>query len=109
MQHTHIITTLALALALGSAAVLGSTPALAQMEGGGDQGMPGMAGGQGMSGGAMGQHEMSGKVTMINHHSGIIHVKTPEGLMVVHFPPKSLKQVKKGEKIQMHLSFSPEH
>lgn len=111
MQRKQSMTALALTLTLGSAIMLASAPVMAQTEGGGDQSMqsmPGMSGDQGTSAGAMGQHAMSGKVTMINHHSGLIHVKTAEGLMVIHFPPKSLAKVKKGEKIQLHLSFTPE-
>jgi len=104
MKHVHTKAAL-LALTLGTTLALTGTPASAQMAGGADQGM---SGAQGMAAGSMGQHEMGGKVTMINHRTGLMHIKTAEGMMVIHFPPKSLAKVKKGEKLNLHLSFTPE-
>ena len=55
---------------------------------------------------SMGRHGMSGKVESVDHKTGWIKVKTEEGVLTVHFPPDSLKDVKEGETITIHLGFS---
>ncbi|MHB1527965.1 MAG: hypothetical protein ACYDDA_13745 [Acidiferrobacteraceae bacterium] len=56
-----------------------------------------------------GVHQMVGAVTAINHRTGIVSVKTTMGLLRLHFPPASLRQVKRGERIDVHLGFTPLH
>ena len=54
----------------------------------------------------MGEHHMDGTVTKVNHRTGFITVKTDEGSMRLHYPPKSLKDVKDGNKIRLYLGYS---
>jgi hypothetical protein len=51
-----------------------------------------------------GRHTMEGKVTSVNQKTGWVHVKSPEGTMIVHFPPASLADVKKGDTISVDLA-----
>ena len=54
----------------------------------------------------MGEHHMDGTVTKVNHHTGFITVKTAEGAMRLHYPPKSIKEIKDGNKIRLYLGYS---
>jgi len=54
----------------------------------------------------MGRHEMSGKVESVDHKTGWIKVKTGEGVLNVHFPADSVKDLKDGEMITVHLSYT---
>ncbi len=54
----------------------------------------------------MGKHEMSGTVESIDPKTGWLKVKTGEGTLDVHFPPDSIKDLKTGDTITVHLSFS---
>lgn len=114
---------LASALALGIA----STPVMAQtgMEGGkksdmkmdhkgmeksGDmKGMEHKGGehkGMASDGAKMGEHSMSGTVSHVDAKKGMVKLKTEEGTLDLHFPPDAIKDVKKGEKLTVNLSFS---
>ncbi|MHB1951253.1 MAG: hypothetical protein ACYCQK_07230 [Acidiferrobacteraceae bacterium] len=62
-----------------------------------------------MAGHETGVHQMAGTVTAINHRTGILSLKTPEGMLRLHFPPASLRQVKRGERLDVHLGFTPLH
>jgi hypothetical protein len=86
---------------------LGAVPGLAAADDyaqGGSQTMGGQAADDQM----MGSHSMSGKIMAINHQTGWMKVKTQEGELRVHYPPKTVKELKKGEKIAVHLSYSKE-
>lgn len=100
-------------LAVASTALLASTPLWAADMGSNMGGMSGMSGGQCTRyktvGGETGVHSMTGRVAAINHHTGMIALKTDEGVLRLHFPPQSLKQVKKGEQLKINIGFSPEH
>lgn len=86
MNRALLGVSLALALAAGTAAV----PAYAaEMQ-------------------TMGEHSMSGTITVINHKTGWLKLKTHEGVMRLHYPPSTVKELKKGEKITAHLSYSVE-
>lgn len=54
----------------------------------------------------MGRHEMSGKVESVDHKTGWVKVKTGEGVLTVHFPAESVKDLKDGEMITVHLSYT---
>ncbi len=54
----------------------------------------------------MGKHVMSGTIDMIDLQTGWIKLKTDEGIMVVHFPIPSMKDMKNGDIITVYLSFS---
>lgn len=53
----------------------------------------------------MGRHWMEGKVESVDHKTGWLKVKTSEGDLNVHFPPDSIKDLKEGETITVHLSY----
>ena len=52
----------------------------------------------------MGRHSMQGEVTSIDAKKGWIHLKTPEGTMIMHFPAESLQGVKKGDRVSVDLA-----
>lgn len=54
----------------------------------------------------MGRHAMSGTIEVIDLKTGWIKLKTSEGEMTVHFPAQSIKDLKNGDIITVHLSFS---
>ena len=54
----------------------------------------------------MGRHSMSGTITTINQQTGLLTLKTGAGDMTVHFPQESIKDLKNGHTISVHLSFS---
>ena len=56
----------------------------------------------------MGQHVMPATVTSVNHKTGLIHVKSDGMKLIVHFPPSTITKVKDGEKIMLHLGYTPE-
>ncbi len=62
---------------------------------------------KGMHGKAAGAHSMKGTVEDLDTQTGMVTLKTNEGELKLHFPPKSLAQIKKGDQIQVHLSFTP--
>lgn len=100
-------------LAVAGVALLASSPVWAAGMGGDMNGMSGMSGGQcthyKTMGGETGVHSMTGSVASINHRTGMISLKTAEGMLRLHFPPQSLKKVRKGEHLKVNLGFSPEH
>jgi hypothetical protein len=53
-----------------------------------------------------GKHSMTGTITMIDHTSGMLTLKTPEGDLKLHFPPSSTQKLKEGDTITVHLSYS---
>lgn len=53
----------------------------------------------------MGEHDMSGKVEKVNHKTGTFELKTHEGMLRLHFPPDTLKEVKNGDMLTVHLGF----
>jgi hypothetical protein len=55
--------------------------------------------------GMMGEHDMSGTVTKVDHKSGMVYLKTGAGSLNLHFPPDTVKDLKKGDKISVHLAF----
>ncbi len=55
---------------------------------------------------AEGRHWMTGKVESVDHKTGWVKVKTDEGSLTVHFPPDSLKDVKEGDTLTVHLAFT---
>jgi len=51
-----------------------------------------------------GRHSMDGTVTRIDARKGWVHVKTEEGTVIVHVPPASLQNVKKGDTVTVDLA-----
>jgi len=52
----------------------------------------------------MERHSMQGEVTRVNQEKGRLLVKTPEGRMLLHFPPSALQNVKKGDSVTIELA-----
>jgi hypothetical protein len=53
-----------------------------------------------------GKHSMSGIITMIDHTTGMLSLKTPEGDLKLHFPPSTVQKLKEGQTITVYLSYS---
>ena len=76
--------------------------------------MSGMAGMKSMHetaakpGALLGNHAMPGTVTKVDHKTGMVHVTSMGMHMVVHFPPPTIKALKAGDKILLHLGYSIE-
>ena len=51
-----------------------------------------------------GRHTMTGEVTSVTPDKGRVMVKTPEGRMLLHFPPSALQNVKKGDSVTVELA-----
>ena len=51
-----------------------------------------------------GRHSMQGKITRVDSKDGWVHVKTPEGTLIVHMPPQELQAVKKGDAVTLELA-----
>ena len=57
----------------------------------------------------LGEHSMPGKVTKIDHQSGMVDVDSYGMHLVVHFPPRSIAGLKTGDPIVLHLGYSKAH
>jgi len=57
------------------------------------------------SGGMMGAHEMTGTISSIDHKSGVVKLESKPHDMELHFPPTAIKDLKRGDKITVQLSF----
>jgi hypothetical protein len=51
-----------------------------------------------------GRHSMQGKITRVDSKDGWVHVKTPEGTLIVHVPPQELQTAKKGDAVTLELA-----
>lgn len=54
----------------------------------------------------MGRHQMPATVTSANASTGIVEVNSAGMSLTVHFPPASMKDLKAGDKITLHLAYS---
>jgi hypothetical protein len=54
----------------------------------------------------MGEHSMGATVASIDHKTGFMNLKTGMGMMTLHYPAPTLKDLKKGDKITVNLSFT---
>ena len=59
------------------------------------------------SGDFTGRHTMEGEVVSIDQKKGHLKLKTAEGNMDLHFPPSTLANVKKGDRIAVELAMKP--
>jgi len=55
---------------------------------------------------AMGMHDMPATVTEVDHKTGMVDVESGSMKLKVHFPAASVADLKKGDKITLHLGFS---
>jgi hypothetical protein len=53
-----------------------------------------------------GAHSMTGTITMIDHSTGMLTLKTSEGNLNLHFPPATVQELHEGDTITVHLSYS---
>ena len=53
----------------------------------------------------MGEHDMTGTIERIDHKTGVVKLETKPHDLELHFPPDSIKDLKKGDKITVHMSF----
>lgn len=56
--------------------------------------------------GMEGSHAMPGTVTAVDTKTGMVDVDSEGMSLRVHFPPSALANLKKGDKITLHMSFS---
>ncbi len=56
----------------------------------------------------LGQHQMTGTVSKVDQETGWLYVKTAEATLQLHFPPAMLRDVKKGERINVDMAFTRE-
>lgn len=56
----------------------------------------------------MGKHDMAVTVESIDHKTGFMKLKSGLGEMTIHFPAPTVKDLNKGDKIKVHLSFTKE-
>ena len=54
------------------------------------------------------RHTMTGEVTRVDSTKGKVTLKTAEGSLDLHFPPSSLSNVKKGDRLTVELAMKPE-
>jgi hypothetical protein len=55
---------------------------------------------------SMGMHSMSGTIENINSQTGWMKIKTGIGELTIHYPAPAVKDLKKGDKITVHLSYT---
>ena len=55
--------------------------------------------------GMMGGHDMTGTIDKIDHKTGVVKLESKPHDLELHFPPNSIKDLKKGDKITVHMSF----
>ncbi len=53
----------------------------------------------------LGEHQMSGTISSINHDKGTVDLKTSEETLKLHFPPQAIRDLKQGDKITVSLGF----
>jgi hypothetical protein len=53
-----------------------------------------------------GVHRMSGTITAINHETGVLDLKTNEAALQLHYPPKFIHHLKKGERLTVDLAYA---
>ena len=54
------------------------------------------------------RHTMTGEVTRVDANKGKLTLKTAEGNLDLHFPPSTLSNVKKGDRVTVELAMKPE-
>ena len=57
---------------------------------------------------SMGTHSMTGTIETINNQTGWMKIKTGIGELTIHYPAPTVKELKQGDKITVHLSYTKE-
>jgi hypothetical protein len=60
-----------------------------------------------MGGDFTARHTMEGEVVRVDHKNGHLTLKTAEGNLMLHFPPDTLANVKKGDHMSVELAIKP--
>jgi hypothetical protein len=55
---------------------------------------------------SMGEHSMAGTIEAINNQTGWMKINTGMGELNIHYPAPTVKDLKKGDKITVHLSYT---
>ena len=55
---------------------------------------------------ASGMHEMPATVLNVDHETGMVDVDSMNMKLKVHFPANTIADLKKGDKIKLHLGYS---
>ncbi len=107
MIRTLTASLLVLALGTGAAFAQNTTPP-ATPPMGGMQHMDKMDHMKGMQhmGKMMGMHKMPATVTAADAGTGMVDVDAEGMALKLHFPPSSMKSLKTGDKIVVHMAFS---
>ena len=56
----------------------------------------------------MGAHSMGVTIDSIDHKTGFMKLKSGMGEMIIHYPPPAIKDLNKGDKITVNLSYMKE-
>jgi len=54
----------------------------------------------------IGEHWMTGRITGINHRTGLMSLKTEEGTLRLSFPADSIRDLKRGNETSVQMSYS---
>ena len=57
----------------------------------------------------IGEHNMPGTVTQVDHRSGIVELTSLGMNLRVHFPPATIEHLKPGDHILLHLGYRMTH
>ncbi len=101
MKHPAIWATLAASAALALGAATANADNMSDMSA-----MKSMHDEAAEPGALLGNHAMPGKVTKVDHKSGMVYVTSMGMHMAVHFPPPTIEHLKAGDKILLHLGYS---
>ena len=63
---------------------------------------------KGMDNMPMGKHSMPATIETIDHKTGFMKLKSGMGEMTIHFPAPTVKDLEKGDKITVNLSYTKE-
>jgi len=55
-----------------------------------------------------GEHAMRGTITALDKSTGLLSLRTGAGDLTLHFPPPSVRALKEGDTITVHLAFEKE-
>src|SRR5262249_22050466 len=107
--RSRIALATALAAALGAAPAFAGDPTKANDTKAGDKASSPSASPSTAAGGDfVARHTMTGEVTRVDSNKGHLTLKTAEGNLDLRFPPSSLSNVKKGDRVTVELAMKPE-
>ena len=54
----------------------------------------------------IGEHQMAGTISSIDHDTGAVQVKTAETTLELMFPPQAVRNLKQGDAVTVNMAFS---